>query len=200
MPSSDSSTQRPEPLDDQTVESLVELLAGRRTVNLFQPVPAPEAELLGAIDAARWAPNHRLTQPWRFRVLGEKTRDAVIAIDAALASARNGEEAGARRRERLEAVPGWFVLTSARSEDPILEQENYAACCCAVQNLSLYLWARGIGVKWTTGPVTRDERFFEAVQADPASEQLVGLFWYGYPALVPSQRRAPVEDIVQRLP
>jgi nitroreductase len=188
------------PLAEETVGQFVDLLVGRRTVNLFQPMPAPEDELLAAIDAARWAPNHRLTQPWRFRLLGQQTRDAVIAVDVALATAKNGEDAGRRRRERLAAIPGWFVVTSARADDALVDNENYGATCCAVQNLSLYLWARGIGLKWTTGAVTRDDRFFAALGADPAAEQVVGLFWYGYPAMVPTQKRAATDDIVDRLP
>jgi hypothetical protein len=64
----------------------------------------------------------------------------------------------------------------------------------------LCLWQRGIGVKWTTGAVTRDERFFELLGIDAAAESVVGLFWYGTPKVVPNQRRRPVNEIVIERP
>ena len=62
------------------------------------------------------------------------------------------------------------------------QEEDYAACACAVQNLMLYLWQAGIGVKWTTGQVTRDPRLYEILGVDGDMERVTGLFWYGYPA------------------
>jgi nitroreductase len=92
-----------------------------------------------------------------------------------------------------------LVLTGARSDDALLERENYAACCCAAQNLMLYLWGRGIGVKWTTGGVTREPRFYELLGIDPAKESVVGLFWYGVPRAIPAQKRRSVEEITTQL-
>ena len=59
--------------DDPAVESVAELLRNRRSINLFEPEPVGTDVLLDAIDVARWAPNHRLTQPWRFYLLGPET-------------------------------------------------------------------------------------------------------------------------------
>lgn len=188
------------PLDDAGVRQLVDVLSGRRTINLFDDRPAPKDVLIDAIDTARWAPNHRLTQPWRFHLLGEQTVHRVIELEVALAVARNGDAAGPRRRERLGAIPGWFVVTSALCGEELMDTENYAATACAVQNLSLYLWARGVGLKWTTGAITRDERFYEILGIETATHRVVGMFWYGYPAMVPAQKRLPCEEIVSHLP
>ena len=76
-----------------------------------------------------------------------------------------------------------------------MQQEDYAACCCAAQNLMLTLWDKGVGVKWTTGAVVRDERFYELLDVDKTVEKIVGLFWYGYPAQNPEQSRREVEEI-----
>ena len=75
-----------------------------------------------------------------------------------------------------------------------------AACCAATQNFQLYLWKAGVGSKWTTGVITRDARFFDIVGIDPANEFVVGLIWYGYPKLTPTQSRKPVSDVVSELP
>ena len=179
---------------------LAEVLRGRRSVNFFEPEPVGTAVLLEAIELARWAPNHRLTEPWRFYVLGEQTADAMARYAAEFERATKGERAAALRLERLSAIPGNFVLTSRRADDEVLERENYAACCCAVQNLMLYLWQRGIGVKWTTGAVTRERGFYDLLGIDPEAEHVVGFFWSVRPRAVPPQKRREGAEIVIEKP
>jgi hypothetical protein len=64
----------------------------------------------------------------------------------------------------------------------------------------LYLWQRGVGVKWTTGDITREPRLYDALEIDAASERIVGYFWYGIPKVVPEQKRRDVADIVVQIP
>ena len=118
-----------------------------------------------------------------------KPAAAIIELAAELDAAAKGEAAGAKRRARCKAIPGFFVLTSARSADPLTDNENYAACCCAAQNLMLYLWRCGIGVKWTTGGVTRRSAFLRAA-VDATRRAVVGFFFYGLPKVVPEQNAA----------
>ena len=182
-------------------QSFAALLRGRRSIDLFEHEPVDTAVLLEAIEVARWAPNHRRTEPWRFYLIGPVTAAAIIDLAAEVDAAKKGEAAGAARRARLQTVPGFFVLTSRRSDaDALLDREDYAACCCAVQNLMLYLWQRGIGVKWTTGGVTRQARFYDLLGIDAGKESVVGFFWYGLPKVVPTQRRRPVAEIVTERP
>ena len=175
------------------------VLRGRRSIDFFAPDAVSSEAIHEAIDVARWAPNHRLTEPWRFYVLGPATRQAVIDLAVDLETAAKGDRAGVARRARLDGIPGMFVLTTRRSADALLDREDYAACCCAAENLMLYLWQRGIGVKWTTGGITRQRQFYELLGVDPASEAVVGFFWYGIPKIVPTQKRRPVEEIVREL-
>ncbi len=186
--------------ESAATEALVEVLRGRRSIDLFAPQSVPKDILLEAIEVARWAPNHRLTEPWRFYLMGERTRGAVIDLAVELEQAAKGERAAAARRTRLAAIPGFFVLTTERSDDALMDRENYAACCCAAQNLLLYLWQRGIGTKWTTGGITRQPRFFELLGIDSAKELVVGFFWYGVPKVVPTQQRRAVAEIVVESP
>jgi len=69
-----------------------------------------------------------------------------------------------------------------------------------VQNLLLYLWKAGVGTKWTTGDITRDTRFFDIVEVDAKQEMVVGLIWYGYPKLTPTQSRKNTAEVMQTLP
>ena len=185
--------------ESASAEEFAAVLRGRRSIDLFVPDAVAVNRLLAAIEVARWAPNHRLTEPWHFYVLGAATMRAVVDLAVELEVAAKGERAGPVRRARLEAIPGMFVLTSARSDDPLTDRENYAACCCAAQNLMLYLWRQGIGVKWTTGGITRQQRFYDLLGIDSGKQSLVGFFWYGMPKVIPAQKRRPVEEIVTQL-
>lgn len=186
-------------MSDSASEVLAETMRSRRTINFFKPGLPPREALFEAIDVARWAPNHHLTEPWRFYLLSEPVKQQIVALNARMVSEAKGEAAGEAKRARWSRIPGWLVVTCARSRDAQRQREDYAACACAVHNLSLYLWTRGIGVKWTTGPVTRSEAFYDLVWVDPVVEQVVGLFWYGYPDELPVSVRKPVAEIVVEL-
>lgn len=149
---------------------------------------------------ARWAPNHRLTEPWRFYLLGRESVERICCLNAEIVSRVSGIAAGESKYRRWRAIPGWLVLTCAVTDHPIRSREDYAACCCAMQNLMLYLWSAGIGSKWTTGAVTRDPAFSPILGADPAKESAVGLLWYGYPAESGSGQRRPVTEVLTELP
>lgn len=183
------------PADSPEAVRTAELLSGRRTINLFEPEPVSTAVLLEAIDLARWAPNHRLTEPWRFYVLGPEMRERASRCWADSEAATKGERVGQARLERLRVIPGHFIVTSRRDEDLVIDRENYAACCCAIQNLMLYLWQRGVGVKWTTGQITREQALYDTIGIDATIELIVGYFWYGFAKIVPEQKRKPVDEI-----
>lgn len=182
----------------QTV-NIGDVIKARRTVHDFTAEVPPRELLLQAIEHARWAPNHHRTEPWKFYLISTRVGLEIAQLNAELVRAKNGEEAAAKKLRRWQQMPGWLALTCAKNEDLVREREDYAACCCAAQNLSLYLWGHGVGMKWGTGKVTRDERFFPLIGASPAREFVVGLFWYGYPADVPAQARGPVDEIVREV-
>src|SRR5258706_8754349 len=75
-----------------SIEQVAALIRGRRSVDLYEPDPVPNAVILEAIDVARWAPNHRLTQPWRFYLIGPATRrrgiDLAVGLDGGQKSGR----------------------------------------------------------------------------------------------------------------
>ena len=81
------------------------LLRGRRTINLYEPTPIGEEPLLAAIELARWAPNHRLTEPWTFYVISPETKERLARCAADMDAAAKGERVGQARYERMMAVP-----------------------------------------------------------------------------------------------
>ena len=186
--------------DQHFIDRFADTLRTRRTVGAFQPECPPREVVLSALETACWAPNHRKTEPWRFRWLGPQSVESIIALNGELVAVKKGPEDAAKKHRQWSAVPGWLLVTCLRVDDPVQSDEDYAACCCAIQNLMLCLWSRGIGTKWSTGDVTRHPRFAEIAEFDPAAERVVGLIWYGYPATIPEQRRRPLSDVLRELP
>jgi nitroreductase len=183
-----------------TPAQAAEFIHGRRSVDNFTPdVPDPE-RVREAIALARWAPNHRLTQPWRFYLLGEESQIAIIDLNSRLVRQTRGEDAATKKRERWQAVPGWLAVTCVVSDDPITAREDYAACACAIQNLMLYLHSAGVASKWTTGAVTREPEFLHLLGADPDAEYTVALIWYGYAKRAPRSQQRDLEEILIACP
>lgn len=176
------------------------LIRGRRSINRFRPGRPPREILLEALDLARWAPNHHLTQPWHFYLLGDETARAIVELNAEMVTTAKGEAAGQAKRDRWSQVPGWLVVTCDNADSELQAWEDYAACACALQNAALYLWSRGIGMKWTTGEVIRDPRFYELLWVDPDVETVIGLIWYGYPDESPAAQRRGLECSLVELP
>ena len=181
--------------------AIKDLIRNRRTIHQFQPDVLPdEAVLRAAMAQSVWAPNHHLTRPWRYYLLGEQGKERICLLNAQLVNEKQGARAADIKLRRWRAVPGWLALTCLKSDDAVTMRENYASCCCAAQNLMLLLWEQGIGVKWTTGAVTRAPEFYQVLGADPALEEVVGLFWYGFPAEIPAAERPPLEEVLTRVP
>jgi nitroreductase len=200
------------PRQGQTqAQAFHDTLLSRRTINEFEPVLPNywEMYLDEAVEAATYAPNHKRTEPWRFHLLGTHAIQRVCELNAALVTRKKGPEAGEKKLKRWLAMPGWLVVTqvidSEESEndtkytsDPTsVTREDYAACCCAVQNLCLSLHANGIGTKWTTGPVNFDDRFAEAAGLSE-NELVVGTIWFGKPSgkpPLPPKKRKTLADV-----
>ena len=180
----------------QVLEIVAEHIRGRRTIKLFHERPVSRRLILDAIEAARWAPSHHVTEPWHFYLLGPDTVRGSVELVRAITAERKGPAVADFKARSAAAVPGWLVVTCRKSEDELRQQEDYASCACAIQNLMIYLTAAGAASKWSTGPVTRDERFYRLLGADPAAESIVGLIWYGWPRISPTQSRKDVGEIV----
>lgn len=181
-------------------DAVAALLGSRRTIHQFDAARAVAPELIAAaLAAAVQAPNHRLTEPWRFYLLGPETRERLIALNTDVVREKRGEAAAEDKRRRWQEMPGFLVVTCQKSPDELREQEDLAACACAVQNLMLSLWSAGVGTKWTTGAVTREPRFYALLGMDAARESVVALVQYGYPAAVPESRRSEVQHFVHQL-
>lgn len=189
----DSARLTPSPI---TPDQAAEFLRGRRSVDQFTDELPDPSIVRNAIEVARWAPNHHLTQPWRFYLLGPASRDAIIALNTRLVTARKSEEVADAKRKRWQAVPGWLAMTCAVSDDPVTAREDHAACACAIQNLMLYLHSAGVASKWISGEATQHADLLPLLEIDPAREYCLGLLWYGYPKRKPRSQRVDTDNIM----
>jgi nitroreductase len=179
---------------------VTELLRGRRTIHDFTTEEPPRELIEQALDLARWAPNHHLSQPWHFYWVGPETREAIARLNADIVAEGKGAEAGEEKYQRWRNIPGWLVVTCENSDDEMRGREDYAATCCAIHNLSLFLWSQGVGVKWTTGKVTKSPEFYDLLWVDATVETVVGLVWYGYAAEIPVMARKDMSESLIKLP
>ena len=176
---------------------MIDLLRSRRTVSqgrLQDGAGLDHQVVVEAIESARWAPNHKRTEPWRFYLL-DRSRIARLAGLWAEQLERQGskpDKVEAKRREWGEA-PGLVVVTctSAAEADEVTQREDYGAVCCAVQNLALHLWSEGVASKWSTAGVAEHEGFWPLLGHSEAPEgaRIVALLFYGLPTELPAGRR-----------
>lgn len=153
-------------------------IQSRRTHKAFQSEPVGRELLDELLELARWAPNHHLTNPWRFRVVGPQ------------ALARLKRAAGPEAASKLERAPTLVAATSVRAEDPIEYQEDLCATACAVYAVLLAAHGRGLAGYWRTPEVLRTAEGLEALGI-PASEHFVALIHLGWPR----QEKRPPERL-----
>ena len=177
-------------------EALAELMRQRRTITLFDEKEVPQELVMRALDVARWAPNHHVTEPWRFYLLGPAGRERMIDLVRQVATEKKGAKAGEFKAQSAAEIPGWIIVTCQRSSDPVRQREDYAACACAIQNFSLYLWQAGVGSKWSTGSVMEAPGLAAVAGYDPEFEDAIAIVRYGFPRVVPQQTRRAVAEVV----
>src|SRR3954466_706405 len=145
---------------------LEEAIRTRRTHKAFAPEPVDREVLAALFELARWAPNHHLTNPWRFRVLGPG------------ALARLKEAAGAEAAPKLDRAPTLVAVSAVLSGDPVGDEEDLIAAALAAYIVLLGAHARGLAGYWRTPAVLRRPEGREALGTEPG-EHLIGLLYLG---------------------
>ena len=145
-----------------------EAIRTRRTHKAYRPEPVDRGQIEEILDLARWAPNHNLTVPWRFRVIGPRTLGRLKEI------------AGAEGAAKLDRAPTLVVVSCVLSGDPVEEEEDLHATAVASYIVLLAAHARGYAGYWRTPGLLRGEEGRNAVGL-AEEERFVGLLHLGYP-------------------
>ena len=178
--------------------SVYQALYGRRMAWQYKDEPVPKEALTRMLDTAVWAPNHRLTEPWRFFVLekGSEARKKVADLAYEFSMGRNDNPARAEAsRQTILDPPIVMFVYSVPGPNEDTTQENYAAVCCAAQNISLAGFAEGLAVTWETGGTTRHPDLKRTLGAEEDWKMAVMLS-IGAPAESPQASRTPVASFV----
>lgn len=166
---------------------LEEAIRTRRTHKAYGPEPVDGETLDALLELARWAPNHNLTNPWRFRVLGPG------------ALARLKQAAGAEAAAKLDRAPTLVAVSVIRSDDPVQAEEDRDATAIAAYIVLLAAHGRGLAGYWRTPAVLRAPEGRAALGV-PDDERVLGLLHLGrarQEQRVPE--RAPAANVVAYL-
>jgi nitroreductase len=182
-----------------TQVSVYQALYGRRMAWKFKDEPVPREAIQRMLDAAVWAPNHRLTEPWRFFVLQNEStmRNQVADLAYSLALERSNNEVRAQAaRQKVLDPPIVIYVYCVPGPNEEVTLENYGAVCCAVQNISLAGVAEGLSVTWETGGPTRHPNLKGTLGA-AEDWIMVAMLSIGCPVETPSSRRTPVGEFAR---
>ena len=138
----------------------------RRTHKAYRQDSIEREVLDELFELASWAPNHHLTVPWRFRVVGPQALE------------RLKEAAGAEAAKKLDRAPTLVVVSAKQTGDAEQNEEDLLSTGVAAYIVLLAAHARGLGGYWRTPGILREAAGLEAVGV-PNDEHFVGLIHLG---------------------
>ncbi len=171
------------------MSTTLEALHGRRSIRQFSPRDVTREEVETMLAAAVAAPNHRLTQPWRFYVLGPQARHAYgLALGNRKAKKIEDPAAADVTRNKVadehKALPLMIAVAVVDDPNPEFQEENVAATMMAVQNIALAAVSLGLGTHIKTGAIMHDPAA-RAAAGVPEGERIIAVLNVGEPAVVP---------------
>ena len=180
-----------------------EAIVTRQSVNRVKQDTVPKESLERILESAVHAPNHKITEPWRFHVFTGKGRGEFARARAKLAEIMADEEgeepdlaAGRVSRERKKAfrAPAVIAVISRVGRDEVETLENYAACSAAIQNMQLTAHSLGLASIWRTGSVAYHS-FMRDFLGLGDGDKIVAYLYVGYPDMGERpRRRLPVSE------
>ena len=181
-----------------------EAIAARYSTRAFTSGAVPRPVIERLLAAAVRAPNHKLTEPWRFAVLSGASALRFAELRRAHRATRFADPAAPEAAKAIEKTfreardtPAFVVVLCAVSDDPVRAEEDYAAAMMAVENLLIAATAEGLGSYVRTGGIMRDAAVRELVRA-PDTHRIVAVVSLGYPAETarPARRSDPADRTV----
>jgi nitroreductase len=160
---------------------LLEAITTRRTIGKSTG-DVPRETIVELIEAAVWAPNHKMTQPWRFSVLSGNAREELgqTWANAAVSSVplEQRETFIAGETKKLLRAPYVIVVSVRTDENPIMAEEDLTATAAAVQNLLLAAHAKGLAAAWKSGKICYSGEVKRYLGLDPA-DRIIALVYLG---------------------
>ena len=189
----------------KTPMDLRSAITARRSIRQFTNRVISPDEILAMLQAGTQAPNHRMTQPWRFYVLGPEARRTYGEVLGKRKAKKVEDPAAAEATvERVAKehadLPAMLAVAMTLDANPEIREEDYAATMMAIQNIALSATAQGLGVHIKTGAVMDDPIARNAVGVPP-EERIVATLHVGEPAEIPPARaRRDVAEVTRWVP
>lgn len=177
----------------------MEAIRNRRTIGKSSGDVSREM-IRELIEAATWAPNHKLTQPWKFAVLTGTARERLGEVwgQAAAANAEPGVRDAVRQGEakKLLRAPVVIVVSTRTDANPVMAEEDLTATAAAVQNLLLAAHAKGLSAAWKTGKIVYCAEVKSFLGLDPSDRIIAVVYLGATPKEEPAARARDVESTI----
>jgi len=164
-----------------------EVIKNRRSIfpKTYIDKPISREIIEQVLENANWAPNHKLTEPWRFKVFMGDSLGLLGRTLADIYKANMPEEKYKERKfKKLQANPqkAGCVIAVCMQRDPdesLPEWEEISAVACAVQNMYLTCTAYGVGSYWSSPGLIKFPAVGEFLKLK-TGERCLGFFYMGY--------------------
>ena len=165
---------------------IAELIKSRRSIGVVSDKDVPDELIKELLDIAVWAPNHRKTEPWKFRVFKGDAR-VKLGEEMARITEKNvaglSEEEAQRKIEKVRKGPLRapvlvFVAVSPSGKNP--EIEEVVAAGCVLQNLLLAAHEKGLATICRTGDIAHDPELKPYLKLEE-QDKVIGIVYIGYP-------------------
>jgi len=185
--------------DGRPLLDALSAIRDRRSVKEYDDRPIPREWIEELLDAAHWAPNHKLTHPWRFNVFSGEGREKLVEARqnaVRMGAEKKGEQASQQdldfARAKCFSAPVLIIVSQVQNDNPITAKEDYAACWSAIENLLVAATARGLASYPSTGAWV-DQNTLGPVIGLPENEQPVACIFLGHSDAPTAAKRFPVE-------
>ncbi|MGB3591321.1 MAG: nitroreductase [Nonlabens sp.] len=159
-------------------------------------------DLVEILESSRWAPTHKKTEPWRYKVIQGEARTRLGDFMMAQFEENEGKPAGIKLRkqkEKMQASAAIILIFMNRdSKERIPEWEEIAAVSMSVQNMWLTAHSLGYGAYWSSPKSYAHMKKFESIQVGE-NEKFLGFFYIGNHSIreMPTVERQGIDHFVQ---
>jgi len=173
-------------------------IISRRSIKSFKKDPIIAEEIIELLNVAKWAPNHKLTEPWRFQLYVEEGKEQFVQAYIESQPKVDGEISGKTKNKAqyFRDIPVHLVVIMPEDPRQKTWDEDYGAVSAFIQNFQLAAWEREIGMIWRTNDWVYDPVFREGIGVN-TGEKVVATLMIGYPKHVPAaQARTDIRELI----
>jgi len=183
-------------------EIINQLIRSRRSIypKNYNSKPIDSTVLSAILENANWAPTHRMTEPWRFKIIAGDTRNKLGEVLANWYQQNTPPTAyKVSKFEKTLHKPSkcTYVIAVCMQRDPkksVPEFEEICATACAVQNILLSAWSYDLGAYWSTPKAINSPEVSSFLKLGKG-EQCLGFVFMGHHDLPQFEgKRTPIEE------